>query len=450
MKTQKRIKQSLMIGLIILMGSFLTGGACEDSPVGDLAEQCGITCSEKGIADGNASISGFASIDGFFAAVVNFDQRATKISADIDAELAAIAASLDMAGGAQADFAGSFQSAVAAKFNLDATAGVTVDFQPPKCEVSASASIEATAKCDATVDAGSVEASCSGKCEVDPGEVNLEAACEGSVEAELTCTGTAPSLSCEGTCTGSCELEVAASCEGTCNGTCDGTCSVENTDGSCSGQCDGNCEGSCELEAGGSCDGKCTGSCEYTPPSGSCEGGAKAEISCKAEANAEPPEVNCSGSCSGEVTPPSASAECEASAKAEAEVNAECHPPSVAVSYQFDATAMGALDADAQATMKAEFKAWLTGFKAHIAAIAAASAQADIVAEAGKGIISAASNVVGDAAGEVAAEAGFSGTIKLACASKQLQAVPGVINGATSELTASVTAAASLTTALGK
>jgi hypothetical protein len=432
---KKKVVRGCAVLLVIGLSGFMMAGACDD-----VKDACGLSCPEQGIAEGNASITGVASIDGFFGAVVNYSSKANLVAGGIDAELAAIAASVDLDGGADADFGGGFQAAVQAKFDL--AGDISIDFQPPKCEVSAKASIEATAKCDASVDPGSVEASCEGKCEVDPGEVNLEAACEGSAEASLTCTGTAPNLQCEGTCTGTCELSAAASCEGTCNGTCNGTCSVENASGQCAGECDGTCEGSCELEAGGSCSGSCTGSCEYTPPSAECEAGAKAEIECHAEASAEPPKVNCSGSCSGEVTPPSASAECEASAKAEAEINAECHPPSVGVSYEFAAGA----DADAQIA----FKAWLSGFKAHMSALAAANARADIVLKAGAGILDAAGNVITNAASEIDLAGDPIGSFRVAeCLSAELGDVGPAINGATGNLTASAQASASLMGSLG-
>src|SRR5690606_14692625 len=43
-----------------------------DGPLGDIAAQCGLTCDAKGILEGNASISGNASVDAFFGAVVDF------------------------------------------------------------------------------------------------------------------------------------------------------------------------------------------------------------------------------------------------------------------------------------------------------------------------------------------------------------------------------------------
>jgi len=484
MTKQKKIKQTLVVVLTVILAGFMTGGACEDSPakgiVEDIAKQCGFTCSE-GIAQGNASITGVASIDGFFGSVVAFDAKATKVSADIEASLQAIADSVDMTGGADADFAAGFQAAVAAKFHLDANAGVKIEYQEPKCEVSASASIEATAKCDATVTPGSVSASCSGKCEVEPGSIDVSAKCEGGVDAKIECTGTAPDLVCTGECTGGCELEAAATCEGSCSGTCSvdisgecsgtckgscsGTCSAEDGNGNCAGECDGTCEGSCEvaasgkcegscsgtceLEAGATCDGKCTGSCKYEPGSASCEGGATAEIYCEAQGNVQKPKVECEASCDAEVTPPSASAECEASAKAEANLSAECTPPSIGVSYEFDATYMASLDAEAQANLKAEFKAWLTLFKNECGNLLSAMARADIVIEAGKGMITASTTVVKNAGAELAADANLMVAFKMGtCLPTQLTAVAGVINGATSELAGNVTASGKLITSL--
>jgi hypothetical protein len=437
---KKNAFRVLAILLTIGLSGFMMAGACED-----VKEACGLTCPEAGIAEGNSSITGVASIDSFFSSVVTYSTKANMVADGINVHLAAIADSVGIDGGAEADFSGEFQTALKAKYALEGD--ISVEFQPPRCEVSAKATVEATAKCDVSVDPGSVKASCEGKCEVEPGEIDLEAACEGEAEAELTCTGTAPNLECDAVCTGTCELHTAASCEGTCKGECSMGCSVENADGSCAGKCEGNCTGTCELEAGGTCEGSCTGTCKYTPGEAECEAGARAEIECKAEASAEPPKVNCSGSCSGEVTPPSASAECEASAKAEAEVNAQCYPPSVGVSYQL--TASGDAQADLEARL--EFEAWLSVFKKRIAEIAAASAQADKVLIAGQGIIEASGTVIMDAAGEIDLAGDPIGAFRVAeCLSAELGDVENALSDSTASLTASVQASASLMTTLGK
>src|SRR5690606_16612898 len=71
-----------------------------DGPLGNLAEQCGLKCSAKGIVEGNASISGNASIDAFFGAVVDFKGAAEGLAADVQARLDAIAVSLGLEPGA--------------------------------------------------------------------------------------------------------------------------------------------------------------------------------------------------------------------------------------------------------------------------------------------------------------------------------------------------------------
>jgi hypothetical protein len=53
---------------------------------------CDVGCSQEGIAQGNASITGVKSLDGFFESVIRFDAKAGQISASIDAELRALAA----------------------------------------------------------------------------------------------------------------------------------------------------------------------------------------------------------------------------------------------------------------------------------------------------------------------------------------------------------------------
>ena len=92
------------------MGSFglVAGGlvaglsivAVQGCDPGDLAAQCGLVCAAEGIVEGNASISGIASIDSFFGAVVTFGNVSTEISAGINAELQAIALSLGLDAGA--------------------------------------------------------------------------------------------------------------------------------------------------------------------------------------------------------------------------------------------------------------------------------------------------------------------------------------------------------------
>ena len=321
----KPILPFLACGLI--SGLAVASPGCD--AVGDLAEQCGLVCSSDGIAEGNASISGVASVDAFFGAVVSVNTAAANLEANIRGELELMAAELeiDATGMANAELLAAVKGELTARISANVDGSIVLKYAPPKCTASLEVTAEATAKCDVDVDPGSVEVSCEGSCQID---ASAQADCRAS--GSLTCEGTAPNLECSGSCTGSCRLDVAASCEGTCNGSCSGTCSAENADGSCSGSCDGMCEGTCELKAGGDCSGSCEGSCKWDPGMVDCEAGASVQCEASAEAN-----IECKGSCEGNVEPPEVSAECEASVKAEAKASMECTPPSLDIEFQFAA-----------------------------------------------------------------------------------------------------------------
>ena len=416
--------------LLAVVGAFSTQACDDKNPVGNLAEQCGLTCAAKGIADGNASISGIPSIDAFFGSVVNFNAKASLISGNINAELAKINASLGLKADAKpADI----KAAMVAKFSLDAKAGVKIAYKPAQCAVSAKATIEATAKCDASIDPGKAEVSCSGTCEAD---ASVTAKCDAS--ATVKCVGTAPDLKCAGECKGSCQLDAAASCSGTCKGECSGTCSAKDAMGNCAGSCDGMCTGTCELAASAECKGSCKGECTYTPPKGECEAGA--QVKCEASAKGS---VMCNGKCEGEVTPPKASAECEASAKADASIQVECTPPSIDLAYQFDAK----LDAKAQATAQANFEAFLVSFKGSFSAIVAQTAQADVVLKAGADMGEKGVAAVKGAADGLKASADLKAGIGIGCALGELDVVASTIKDSSAGLTKSVSAAGAMTAA---
>lgn len=366
----------------------------------DFLEFCGLEC--KVLAEGEAGISGNAAIDAFFAATLNFQAQALSLEAEVRAELVSIATAAGVKGAAKmeldelvAEIRGQVRGGFGGVIEGDLRLMVT----PPKCEVSASASVQAAAKCDAEVDPGSASVECKGSCEA---EASASAKCDG--KAELKCKGTAPAFNCDGTCTGTCELEAGGSCEGTCEGkcnmdgsaACDGEC-LGDTDegGNCTGECKvrsggsctGSCEGNCELAAGGTCDGACKGECEYTAPSGGCEAGATAKCEAKGSAS-----VECNGKCDGEVTPPKVSAECEASAKAEAKFAAECHPPAVEIKY--DLTAEGQAMFEAGGSAQAAFEGRIQAIGKAYANLVAKGAKLEAVAAAGPALIDAANGAV--------------------------------------------------------
>ena len=418
-----------------------------DNPLGDLAAQCGLVCPIEGLAEGNASISGVASVDAFFSSVIGVRDTAASVSASVRAELLGLAALLEIEGAADMsmdELTAAVEGGLQAMFDLYVDGGLTINFQPPRCEASIEASVDAAAECDVEADPGMIEASCEGSC-----EVSAEVAAQCQAEGALSCEGQAPGFQCEGSCSGSCQLEAAAGCEGTCNGSCEGQCSAcaggdceQDGNGvttNCAGSCSSGCSGECKLEAGGTCTGRCEGSCTYDAPEAGCE--ANASAVCDASAMAE---VECEGECRGNVEPPMVSAECQASVEAKAKASAECHPPSLSVDFQF----LGGLTADS----KAEFKAFLEGFKLRFAALLAAKAKLEIVGEA---IIDLGVAATGSVTGavEAASDAAAGGDLKIAigltCALDELPNVEIALTDASTDLEASVSAVASVTAAVG-
>lgn len=415
------IRPTLALGLGL--GVLVT--ACED-PAG----VCGLECPAEGIAEGNASITGFASVDSFFAAVVGFDKAALGVKAGVDAELRAIAVSLDLDAGASA---ADIRAALSAKFENRIEGGLKVRYAPPRCTVDAKVAIDATAKCDAEVDPGMVAVECKGTCTVD---ASASASCDAS--AEVVCKGTAPELDCDGTCTGTCELGADLKCNGTCNGECSAGCSVTGPDGQCAGECTGECHGTCELKAAAECTGKCQGSCEYKPASGSCEAGA--EVRCEAAADAS---ASCDGSCDGEVVPPKAKAECEASVEAEAKMQAQCTPPSLEILWQWKGDFEDKVE-------QAKFKAWVEGFRLRYAGLLAASARAELVLEAGAGLGEAAVQLIPSVQADLRAKGpdDLRAQIAIVCAVTELESVAALIQSGSGALSGSVTAVGEISAAL--
>jgi hypothetical protein len=324
-----------VLGVSVLTIVGLSTTSCDDSTFDDIATQCGFACPDpgEGVAAGNASITGYAPIDGFFRATVNYATVATGVSAEMDTELGGIQTLFGISN-EELKASANLGAAITAKLQSKYKASLVVNAQPPKCAVDAKIAASLTARCQAeaecTVTPGQASFNCMGTCTVD---VNASGGCEAN--ANLRCTASGPAVTCMGECSGTCtvNLTTAASCSGNCVGTCSAACSNDSDpSGNCNGQCAGMCTGRCELSgsAAASCTGTCDGSCEYTPPTARCEGGAKAKCELNAQASA-----TCTGSCEGEFTPPKAScdasASCEATGRAEARFQVTCTPPSVEV-----------------------------------------------------------------------------------------------------------------------
>lgn len=331
-----------VIGLVSLIAPAILGAAATTGcdKVGDAANTANAgfekLCGPCGlVSTGDVGISGSAKIDGFFSAVATLNTAITDISVDFEANVDQLL--LAFGAGAMADATlqakvTALKAAISAELEANASAGLTINYVPPRCEANVSVAVDAQAKCEvkggcqAQVDPGEVSVTCEGKC-----EGSCEGTCEpGSLKCDLSAGGT-----CMGECEGSCEIS-GATCEGTCRGSCQGTCSAKDNEGNCQGKCEGMCTGNCELNVAAECTGRCTGSCkvmaeadcEGTPPS--CSG------SCSGE---------CKGSCQGTARPPSASASCDASAECEAQASAqasasiECKPPRFELGFTFTGNA---------------------------------------------------------------------------------------------------------------
>ena len=182
-----------------------------------------------------------------------------------------------------------------------AGAAITINYQPPVCNVSVNAQASCEAKC--TVNA---------MCQAELGDITLR--CD---PAEL-------SGRCDAMCTATCEgsANLAVTCDGQCSGTCEGTCNGMPSGGACAGTCSGKCRGSCAVAAmaGATCEGDCTGGCTVAVKAPKCKGQLK------------PPSAMCQGEAS-----------CNGSCRASASAKAECKEPSLDITSNADAKVLAAL-----------------------------------------------------------------------------------------------------------
>lgn len=417
-----------VLGLFAGVGMSALQG-CDD--LGDLAEQCGLTCDAEAFIEGRASVSGIASIDAFFGAAIDLNASMNGISGELRAELDAIGASVGLAPGAGG---AELRTAIEGHLAGYVDGGLQITYQPPRCQANIEASVSAAAECDVEVDPGELSVSCEGSCQAEAGVM-----VDCGAEASLTCTGTAPNLACSGTCSGTCtaELMAAAACDGTCRGTCEANGStMDGFDGKCAGMCTGEC--AVDVSGGAMCEGKCEGSCEYTPPDGMCE--ATAEAHCDANAGAS---IECDAGCEGTAEPPQVSAECEASVDAKASASLECFPPELQIGFQFSAAVEGDLNA------QAEFRAWLEGFRGHFAAILALRAKGDVVADAAVNLTAAADGAVTGAIEELQAEGDLKASIGAVCALGQLGDVAAALQASGGSLAGNISASVEVIGAFG-
>jgi hypothetical protein len=410
-----------------------------DAGVGETAEslamQCGIdvNCGD-GLAQGNASVSGVASVDAFFGSVLSFQTKADHVSADIEASLSTTRADFGI------DAAADLQAELSARIQQNVEGAVSMRTEPARCAVDAQAALEAQARCDTSIDPAKVSMLCDGSCDV---QTNTQVDC--GTDAQLNCTFNPPTGSCEGTCTGTCDaqLSAAAKCEGVCRGSCSGACSAYADSGGteCAGACDGTCQGSCQVEmmTAASCSGKCSGECTVSAPSSVCMSAIRAH--CDASASGM---VACRGRCEGRVVPPKAKAECEATARAQTKLEVECTPPRTVLDYRLKTVT----DTEGQA----RFVSAMENLRVRLPGLLARLEQASSVSAAGVGLTSDAKDAVKGGI-QAAAKAVSKGDLRtvfgLTCAAREVEHVADTIKDSSDRLTKSVHDCTGVRAALG-
>lgn len=418
-------------GLTAGFGTSALQGCDNDGPLGNIAEQCGLVCNSEAFVEGQANVSGVASIDAFFGAAINLNATMSGVSGELRAELDAIGASVGLEPGATG---AELRTAIEGHLSGYISGGLTIDYQPPECRANVDVSIAAAAECDVEADPGSLTVECSGSCSAEAG-----VAVDCGADATLMCEGTAPDLQCDGTCEGSCSVQVDAmvGCDGTCRGSCTANGStMDGFEGRCAGECTGECVA--DLTAGGSCEGTCEGSCRYQAPEAGCE--ASAQASCEAEAGAS---IECDAGCEGSAEPPQVSAECEASVDAQASASLECFPPSLTFGYQF------AAGVDGDLTAQAEFRAWLETFRGHFSAILALRARGEVIGDAAANLVGSADGALRLAVEDIEASGDFSAAFGATCAIGQLPVIAQTIGDSAASLSGNVQASAELAAAFG-
>ena len=356
MNLKNRLKPFTAVAFTALALSTVVAGCSDIQDVQDAA-----CCDEfeVGVDMTNVDFGVNASIKGKFAAFANSGSDLSAVGTGAVSDVTVACQNIAVNLGASVD-----DASVAGKTGLDAlnawctlatgqingnfkgklAASFSVNFVPPKC----TASLTATADCQASCD---VNAKCDikatpPKCEGGTLTVECSGGCTATGSADVACTG-----SCEGKCSGSCSASGGAKID--CKGTCDGTCSAGAAGGAteggtgiqADGKCDGQCEGTCTLDADApkiECKGVCDGHCDAK-----CKGSAEVKVKCDGKCDVEATPLKCEG---GKLEGGcSADASCQGSCNASASAKAECTPPSVSIV----ATAKAGLKADAQLQLEA-------------------------------------------------------------------------------------------------
>jgi hypothetical protein len=350
--------------LVALTGAAATTGCGEDTPGLDGASLCctdfevgadlsGVNFGMDAEMEGQFKVfaQAMADLSGVAAATLgDIEVACTNIATDMGATKEQLAAENAKSGGAKVQglctlAAARIDAYFGASGEFSGEGSLEINFDPPRCSASVSASANCSAQCNASVGCEcDVEAN-PPTCEGGKMQVSCSGSCEGSANASVACEG-----KCEGSCSGSCKADVGARVE--CQGKCEGTCSA-NADGSgngvqADGSCNGHCDGTCEIAADANieCSGSCQGSCDAA-----CTASAGATVKCDGECSGTAEPLKCEGGTLKASCECDAAADCNANCEASASAKAECHPPSVSV--VFAANANASIDAAGQAQLNA-------------------------------------------------------------------------------------------------
>jgi len=183
-----------------------------------------------------------------------------------------------------------------------------------------------------------------------------------------------PSFSCEadiqakGSCQAKCDVSGKCDINATppkCSGgkpptlSCEGGCKAEVSGGSisCKGSCSAVAKGSCTAQGGVECSGKCEGTCE-----GSTDSGGNCQGKCKGTCSVTKPGVACTGTfegeCTGECTAvgPSAKVECNGKCTGKPGTPIKCEGGKLEGGCQVDAKCDANCDASVSAKASCEVK----------------------------------------------------------------------------------------------
>lgn len=411
------------------------GGRSLFSALKAQAEACGIDvdCEAPGIELGNASISGVAAVDHYFATVQRFRAEAQNASAALNADVAAIRSAFGIAASE------ALEPALRAQIAAHVEGELVVRAAPPLCQVDARATLDANARCEGELAPDLEPVTCRGAC-----ELNASAPLECGDAAELACTTSSAAEVCAGECVGRCltKLATPASCAGICNGSCTGACArhADAALSQCAGQCDGECTGSCELALpeGGECDGACTGECTITNPEGGCATPIRARC-------VPPPSASvlCAGRCDGVAEPTPVRVECQPAVSAQSLLSTTCMPPRVDVDYR--------LRAGASADASARFALAMELLEARLPALLASLGRVERMVNAGSALVvtRGVTNGIGERVTKALQDGDLRVAFGLSCAAKEAGKVANVVKLDAGRLTASAKEASSVVEAIG-